>query len=208
MKHRSAIFNTDRSDIYYFADNIALCRRLLDSGAKIIQLREKTIDDHAFHDLASEMLALVNRYENAALIINDRVDIAMDIHAHGIHIGQGDESFQEVISRVPDDMVVGVSVGNVEEALAAERFGAGYIGAGAIFPTASKSDASVIGIEMLRQIVSCSDIPVVAIGGITKDNIVQVRDAGAHYFAMISEVNDSADISARINELLSLIGSR
>jgi len=199
------LFQTDRRDIYCFADSVELCERLLDAGAGIIQLREKTLDDDAFRQLAKEMVHRVNQVENAVLIINDRVDIAIEVRAHGIHVGQGDEDVKGVISRVPDHMIIGVSVGNVREAREAKQAGADYVGAGAIFPTATKSDADIIGLDGLRSIVAGCDVPVVAIGGITRENISQVRNAGAHYFAMISEVNHTDDISARLGELQTMI---
>ncbi len=196
----------NKKDIYCFADNMSICKNLLRGGAKIIQLRDKHTDDKAFYNMAREMLPVIRTFDDAILIINDRVDIAVDIRADGIHIGQKDENYQEVIRRVPDNMIVGVSVDTVKEAVEAEQAGASYLGAGSVFPTPTKDDAVVIGIDGLRSIVQAVKIPVVAIGGISMENIQQVMETGTHYYAIISEINNSQDIPARLNDFFTIIG--
>ncbi len=208
MKQKKEFFSTSRKDIYCFADNMEICRKLLTGGAKIIQLRNKHIDDTAFKNLAREMLSLVRSFDDAILIINDRVDIATEIMADGIHIGLEDENYREVITRVPDNMIVGVSVDTVKEAVEAEQAGAAYVGAGAVFPTLTKTDAVVIGIDELHNIVRAVKVPVVAIGGISMENIQQVMETGAQYYAIISEINNSQDIPARLNEFFTIIGGK
>jgi len=203
MKNRRAFSNTSR--IYCFADTLPLCKKLLDGGAKIIQLRDKHSDDNTFYQSAREMLSLVRHYDDAILIINDRVDIALEVKADGIHIGQEDENFYNVLDRVPDEMIVGVSADTAKQAIEAERAGASYIGAGAVFPTPSKSDAKIIGINALSDIVKSVNIPIVAIGGITLKNIRQIMETGVRYFAMISEVNSSKYISVRLKELSEIL---
>ncbi|MCP4346518.1 MAG: thiamine phosphate synthase [Desulfobacterales bacterium] len=205
MKQNKEFFSTDRRDIYCFADNMDICRKLLTGGANIIQLRNKHIDDTAFKKLAEEMLSLA-RDSDAILIINDRVDIAIEIMADGIHIGLEDENYREVITRAPDNMIVGVSVDTVKEAVEAEQAGAAYVGAGAVFPTPTKGDAVVIGIDELHNIVRAVKVPVVAIGGISMENIQQVVETGAQYYAIISDINNSQDIPARLNEFFTIIG--
>ena len=207
MKPDSPVFSREKRSLYCFADSLPLCRSLLDGGARIIQLRAKGIDDRAFRELAEEMQMMIRRFpEPAALIVNDRVDIALDIGADGLHLGQGDADYRSVIQAAPPAMMIGVSVGNTAEALSAQDAGAAYVGAGAVFPTATKSDAQLIGLEELRRIVAATRIPVVAIGGIGHANIDLVVEAGAHYFAVISDINQSADISARIRALNHKIG--
>ncbi len=205
MKNKKAFFQTGKKDIYYFADNLELCRKLLDGGAKIIQLREKNIDDRGFYNLAERMLSLVRTYNEAILIINDRVEAALELKADGVHIGQKDENFHKVINRLPDDMIVGVSAHNIKEALDAEQAGATYLGVGAAFSTPTKPDASVIGIENLRSIVKAVSVPVVAIGGISLENIQSVIKTGAQFYAIISQINNAKDISARMAEFFKLI---
>ena len=201
MNEKKSFFIRNKKEIYCFADNVSLCKKLLDAGAKVIQFRNKKIDDSAFQRVAREMLSLVRRYNNAVLIINDRVDIALEINADGIHIGQEDGDYQEIIRRAPDDMIIGVSVDTPEEAIDAERAGATYLGAGSAFPTPTKSDAVIIGTDGIRSVVQAVNIPVVAIGGISIENIRQVAETGAQYYAIISGINNAEDISARLNEL-------
>ena len=205
MKNRKAFSKTINRGIYCFADTLPLCKKLLDGGAKVIQLRDKHADNKAFYQKAIEMLSLVRQYDETIFIINDRVDIALKIKADGIHIGQEDENFHEVLACLPDDMIIGVSVDTVHQAVEAEKAGASYIGAGSVFPTPTKSDATVIGINALRDIVKSVSIPVVAIGGITLQNIRQAMETGVRYFAMISEVNNTKDISARLKELFEIL---
>ncbi|MCJ7829866.1 MAG: thiamine phosphate synthase [Desulfobacterales bacterium] len=205
MTGKKSPFSTFRRDLYCFADSPDLCRRLLEGGARIIQLREKHLDDPGFHRLGAEMQALVREYPEAVLIVNDRVEIALELGADGIHIGQEDENYREVIRRVPPEMIVGVSVDTAAEAIVAQEAGATYVGAGSVFPTPTKPDAQIIGIEALHRIVQSVHIPVVAIGGIALENAREVVAAGAHYLAVISQINDAADIPARIREFRAAI---
>jgi thiamine-phosphate diphosphorylase len=199
------LFNKLYYNLYCFADNIYLCQKLMESGAKIIQLRAKKLPDDDFQLLAKEIMQLIRYYPETLLIVNDRVEIALQVQAHGIHIGQTDENFRDIIKRAPSEMIVGVSATNVEQSIMAEQAGATYIGAGAIFQTATKSDADVIGIEELGRIVKAITIPVVAIGGISIENIHQVIHAGAQYYAIISHINNAPDISKRIKEFEKII---
>lgn len=198
-------FSTDDRNLYCFADNLKLCQQLLDGGAEIIQLRVKLINDDTFFELAKDMKKLVQKYPKAIFIINDRVDIAIEVQADGVHVGQEDEDYLSVIKRIPGDMITGVSVDNAEDAIKAEIAGATYVGAGAVFPTSTKSDSVVIGTERLQEIVQAINIPVVAIGGISRDNIKQVIATGAQYYAIISEINDADNISERLNQFYKLI---
>ncbi len=207
MKPDFPVFSREKRSLYCFADSLSLCRSLLDGGARIIQLRAKGLSDSAFRELAEEMQMMVRKFpEPATLIINDRVDIALDLHADGLHLGQGDSDYRSVIKAAPAEMIIGVSVRNSVEALDAQDAGAAYVGAGAVFPTVTKSDAQLIGLEELRRIVDAIRIPVVAIGGIGQANIDLVVKAGAHYFAVISDINQSADITAQIRSLNREIG--
>lgn len=205
MTGKKSPFGTSRRDLYCFADSPGLCRRLLEGGARIIQLREKHMDDPGFRRLGAEMQTMVRQYPEALLIVNDRVEIALELGVDGIHIGQEDENYREVIRRVPPEMIIGVSVDTAAEAIAAQKAGATYIGAGSVFPTPTKPDAKIIGIEALRRIVQSVHIPVVAIGGIALENAQEVVAAGAHYLAVISQINASADIAARIREFRAAI---
>ncbi len=202
MKPKFPVFNRNQRSLYCFADSLPLCKSLLDGGARIIQLRAKGLSDSGFRELAEEMQAMIGSFpEPATLIINDRADIALDIAADGLHLGQSDSDYRRVIKAAPAEMIVGVSVHTVAQAIEAQNAGATYVGAGAVFSTITKSDAQLIGLEELERIVATTKIPVVAIGGIGYENIDQVVRAGAHYFAIISDINQSADIPSRMSAL-------
>jgi thiamine-phosphate pyrophosphorylase len=192
-----SLFAPNRRGIYCFADSVALCEQLLKAGARIIQLREKHLDDNAFGRLAEAMLAAIRRYDDAVLIVNDRVEVAIAVGADGIHIGQQDWHYRDVMERISEEVIVGVSVDTVDQALDAQAAGATYLGAGSVFPTPTKKDAVLIGLDGLTRIVEAVSISVVAIGGIRLDNIDQVAAAGAQYSAIISHINDAPDIAKR-----------
>lgn len=202
MKPKFPVFNRQERSLYCFADSLPLCQSLLNGGARIIQLRAKGLTDSSFRGLAEEMQEMIRSYPRpATLIINDRADIALDIAADGLHLGQSDSDYRRVIKAAPSEMLVGVSVYTAAQAIEAQTAGATYVGAGAVFSTITKSDAQLIGLEELERIVAATKIPVVAIGGIGYENIDQVVKAGAHYFAIISDINQSTDIPSRMSAL-------
>ncbi|MFZ0726291.1 MAG: thiamine phosphate synthase [Desulfobacterales bacterium] len=198
-------FTAARTRIYCFADSLDLCGTLLAAGARLIQLRHKTADDTTFRELAVEMLEIVRRYPDAVLIVNDRVDIALEIGADGVHIGQEDEDCRKVIGRLPPDMIIGVSARFPETARAAESAGATYVGSGAVFATASKPEAVVIGMYGLRAVVAAVKIPVVAIGGITADNVLQTSSCGARFLAVLSDINAHCEPAKAYRRLETLL---
>ena len=165
----------------------------LKGGATCIQLREKELDDEAFLKEAIEISALCKQYR-VPFFINDNVEIAIKCHADGIHVGQEDMEAAQVRQRVGDDMIIGVSVHSVEEALEAVRNGADCLGVGAMFSTSTKTDVNVLPKETLRDICAAVDIPVVAIGGISKSNISQLADTGIDGVALVSAVFAAEDI--------------
>jgi thiamine-phosphate pyrophosphorylase len=207
MRSPKDIFLNHPGRIYCFADSTPLCRTLLDAGARVIQLRHKTADDPSFRRLAAEMLTLVRSFEDAVLIVNDRVDIALEIGADGIHVGQEDLDYREVVSRAPAAMIVGVSARTPDLARAAAGAGGTYVGTGAVFATPTKPEAVVIGLPGLREVVAAVDIPVVAIGGIAAANLRSVLEAGARYCAVISGVNDASDPGAALRRLQAISAS-
>ncbi|MDR1863575.1 MAG: thiamine phosphate synthase [Treponema sp.] len=163
-------------------------------GVTMVQLREKEASAGEFFALAKELLGLT-RPLGIPLIINDRLDIALAAGAEGLHIGQSDLPLREARRIAGPGLIIGVSASTAEEALAAERDGADYIGAGAVFPTGSKADVSaVIGIDGLAAICKAVKIPVAAIGGIGPGNIRAVLEAGASGAAVISAILSQPDI--------------
>jgi thiamine-phosphate pyrophosphorylase len=199
-----SIFARHPGRIYCFADTPELCRSLLDAGARVIQLRHKTAADAEFRQIARAMLALVRRYEDALLIVNDRVGIAVEVGADGVHVGQEDLDAREVLRRVPPEMIVGVSARTPALACAAADAGATYVGTGSVFATATKPDAVVIGLEGLRAVTAVVTLPVVAIGGITRANLRWVLQAGARYAAIVADINSAPDPGAAWRDLAAL----
>ena len=165
----------------------------LKGGATCVQLREKELDDEAFLNEAMEISALCRKY-GVPFFINDNVEIAIKCHADGIHVGQEDMEASKVRERVGNDMMIGVSVHSVEEALEAVKNGADCLGVGAMFSTSTKTDVNVMPKETLRDICHAVDIPVVAIGGINKSNISQLAGTGVNGVALVSAIFAADDI--------------
>lgn len=172
----------------------------LKGGATFIQLREKNLDDESFFKEAVEIKDLCKRY-NVPFVINDNVDIALKIDADGVHVGQDDMEASKLRKLLGPDKIIGVSAHTVTEALKAKEAGADYLGVGAVFPTGSKDDVSVLPHETLRDICNAVDIPVIAIGGITKDNIIELKGSGIDGIAVISAIFAKDDITAATQEL-------
>ncbi len=172
----------------------------LRGGVTCVQLREKELDDESFLEEAITLKALCKKY-NVPLFINDNVDIAIKSGADGIHVGQEDMAAGAVRSLVGDNMMIGVSVHTVAEALEAVKNGADCLGVGAMFSTSTKTDADVLPMEELKAICSAVDIPVVAIGGLSKDNIPQLAGTGVDGVALVSAVFSAEDIESECKKL-------
>lgn len=158
---------------------------VLKGGATFIQLREKHLDTDAFKQEAEVIQKICAAY-HVPFIINDNVEIAKAIGADGVHVGQSDMAAGDVRRRLEDDKIIGVSASTVEEALEAERHGADYLGVGAVFPTGSKDDADAVDAATLKAICEAVHIPVVAIGGITADNMKELSGSGICGISVIS----------------------
>ena len=143
-------------------------KQALAGGITLLQLREKNLTDRKMLQEAQELLPLCHQH-GVPLIINDRVQVALDAGADGVHLGQGDMSPREARAILGPDAIIGVSARTVESAQKAEQEGADYLGVGAVFSTSTKTDAKNISLETLRQIARVVHIPVVAIGGIGPD---------------------------------------
>lgn len=158
---------------------------VLKGGATFIQLREKHLETDAFKQEAEVIQKICAAY-HVPFIINDNVEIAKAIGADGVHVGQSDMAAGDVRRRLGDDKIIGVSASTVEEAREAERHGADYLGVGAVFPTGSKDDADAVDAATLKTICEAVDIPVVAIGGITADNMKELSGSGICGISVIS----------------------
>lgn len=165
----------------------------LKGGATCIQLREKDLDDAAFLKEAQEISSLCKSY-HVPFFINDNVEVAIQCKADGIHVGQEDMTASQVRKKVGDSMMIGVSVHSVEEALEAVKNGADCLGVGAVFSTSTKTDVSVLPKNVLRDICAAVDIPVVAIGGISKENMLELSGTGVDGVALVSAIFGAKEI--------------
>lgn len=172
----------------------------LKGGATFIQLREKNLDDKAFYQEALEIQKLCKEYK-VPFVINDNVELAKKIGADGVHVGQSDMEALDVRKVLGDDKIIGVSAQTVEQAELAEKHGADYLGVGAVFPTGSKNDATEVSFEMLQEICEHVHIPVIAIGGITRDNVVELSQSGICGIAVISAIFGQTNIEAATADL-------
>ena len=165
----------------------------LKGGATCVQLREKELDEETFLQEALEMKMLCEKY-HVPFFVNDNVEIAVKCKADGIHLGQEDMIVAQVRQVVGEDMMIGVSVHSVEEALEAVRNGADCLGVGAMFSTTTKTDADVVPKEVLSDICMAVDIPVVAIGGISMENMAELKKTGVDGVALVSAIFAAEDI--------------
>lgn len=175
----------------------------LQGGATFVQLREKALDDAAFLAEATEIQILCRQYR-VPFVINDNVKIACQINADGVHVGQSDMEAGDVRAILGEDKILGVSVQTVEQAVLAEKRGADYLGVGAVFHTGSKADADEVSHKTLKAICEAVRIPVVAIGGIGKHNVLQLKGSGIDGIAVISAIFASKDIQKATAELKAL----
>ena len=194
---------TDRAwarDTEHLMEQVAAA---IDGGAGVVQLREKHLDEVAFLAEAERFVALC-REKGAVSIINDNVEIAARTGADGVHVGQEDLAAGRARELLGPDKLIGVSAHSVEEALAAQAAGADYLGVGAAFVTGTKTDATPITRETIRAITAAVDIPVVAIGGISAGNILELADCGLDGVAVVSALFAQPDVRAAAAELRAL----
>ncbi len=175
----------------------------LRGGVTCVQLREKNLSEEHLFQQACAIRELCHRY-NVPFLLNDNVDIALRCGADGVHVGQNDANPADVRKRAGKDFIIGVSAHSVQEALAAQAAGADYLGCGAMFSTATKTDTVVLERETLRDICKAVHIPVVAIGGIKKQNILQLSGCGANGVALVSAIFAADDIEAECRTLKQL----
>lgn len=187
--------------------HVDIAEAAVKAGVSIIQLRDKNASSRKLFDYAAQLREITKKAD-VLLIINDRIDIALAVEADGVHLGQDDLTLKEAKRILGNDYIIGISATCFDEAVVAARDGADYIGLGPIYPTPSKDDATdPIGIEGLISVRKVIDIPIVAIGGITADNIVEVVRAGADGIAVISAVASAPNMVEAATELNSKIKS-
>lgn len=172
-------------------------------GATFIQLREKNLSYDEFLNAAIEVKAVTDKYK-VPFVINDNVDIAVAVGADGAHIGQSDEEIRIAREKLGHGKIIGLSAGTLEEAIKAEQNGANYIGVGAVFNTTTKLDARTVSFEVLKEICETVKIPVVAIGGISQDNVFELKGTGIAGISVVSAIFAQDNVKKAAEQLLSL----
>ncbi len=204
-----------RYDLYVITDEVIagglshaeIAQRAIAGGADVIQLRDKVCGCRELIRVG-RTLREITKKSGTLLIVNDRLDVALTCGADGVHLGQDDISAVVARQLAPHGFIIGISVGTVEEAVRAEHDGADYIALSPVFSTASKFNAGPgHGLEVLRQIRQNVSLPVIAIGGINRDNVRDVILAGADGVAVISDVVGSPDITIAARELKNIISA-
>lgn len=202
--------NVDKKDLLLYAVTdchwlngrtlYSVVKESLDGGVTFLQLREKELDEVHFLEEAKELQQLCREYQ-VPFIVNDNVDIAIAMDADGVHVGQRDMEAGDVRAKLGSDKIIGVSAQTVEQAILAEKHGADYLGVGAVFPTGSKDDADDVSYETLKAICEAVSIPVIAIGGITQENVKELAGSGICGIAVISAIYAQKDIRKASEDL-------
>ena len=176
---------------------------VLQNGATFLQIREKDLAEDAFEAEAERLKTLCAQH-GVPFVVNDSVEIALQCDADGVHVGQSDIKGRDIRAIIGPDKILGISAGTVEEAMAAEKAGADYIGVGAVFPTGTKKNATPMTMELLQKIVVSVSLPVVAIGGINTANILQLCGSGVDGVAVVSAIFAADDPGKATADLLKL----
>ena len=193
------------TDTVYFKDD-SIWNKMeaaLAAGVTLVQYRDKTASSRILYERALKMKALCDKYK-VPMLVDDRADIAFAVGAAGVHVGQRDLPAEIALRLLGADAIIGVSAHNAAEALAAEAAGADYLGCGAVYPTGTKKDTSVIGTEGLKAVRAATRLPFVGIGGITLANYNEVLAAGANGAAVVSAILGADDITAVVKKFKQL----
>lgn len=183
-------------------DPAELARILIEAGARILQLRLKDASSRELLS-AARAIAPLCKARGAILIVDDRADVAILAEADGVHLGQDDLPL-EAARRLMGGRTIGISTNTVEQAIAAERGGADYIGFGPVYSGGLRNNASGKGLEGLRAVRAAVRIPIVAIGGITEEAVGATLGAGADACAIITDILRAADIAAKVRAILAI----
>jgi len=183
------------------SDEQDIARQIIEGGARVIQLRDKQSKMGELLLVAQKLRELCSKAD-VLFIINDYLDLAMAVDADGLHVGQEDLPLPVVRRELPIDKIVGCSVTTLSQATKAQAEGADYIAVGSIFPTTTKKEATVVGLNILKELKRTISTPLVAIGGINQNNIGEVVSAGADAIAVISAVLDEEDIRTAVQKLV------
>lgn len=191
-------------DSGFTKDFVKMTKLAIDVGLKIIQYRDKTADTPEMLENAIKIREITEK-SDTIFIVNDNVEVAIKSNADGVHVGQKDEKYENVRKLLPDK-IIGVSTENMKQSIIADNVGADYLGVGPIFSTATKPDAAPpIGIKKLAEIVKATSAPVVAIGGINRDNLESVLEAGVNGVAIISAILATPNPEKEVKKIISII---
>jgi thiamine-phosphate pyrophosphorylase len=186
------------------SSHLEAAQQVILAGVKVLQLRDKTTPKKQLLFLAEE-LRLLCRQKDVLFIINDYLDVALAVRADGLHLGQDDFPFRTARRLLPPEMLLGCSVRTAGEAVQAQAEGADYIAVGSVYPTSTKHDIDVVGVERLREVKKAARTPLVAIGGINRHNARETMQAGADSLCVISAVLDAADMTLAARRIIDLI---
>lgn len=181
----------------------SVIEEVLRGGATFLQIREKDLEGEAFEEEAKELKNLCECYK-VPFVVNDSVEIALNCDADGVHVGQSDIKGRDIRAMIGPDKILGISAGTVEEARAAQRAGADYIGVGAVFGTTTKKNARSMTLQQLQEIRNAVTIPVVAIGGIGIHNVMELQGSGVDGIAVISAIFAAENPGKATEQLLAL----
>ena len=193
---------TDQSWLKENETLLDVVKEVLKNGATFLQIREKDLDEADFEAEAKKLQDICKEY-HVPYVVNDNVEIAMKIGADGVHVGQSDIKGRNIRAMIGEDKILGISAGTVEEAVAAEKAGADYIGVGAIFGTSTKKNARNMTMDQLKEIVEVVTIPVVAIGGINGNNMSELAGSKVDGVAVVSAIFAAENPGEATKELLS-----
>lgn len=199
-----------RAGVYFICDvpgttdPAALCARVAESGVRLVQLRMKGFSDAVAYDVAARV-AIELRRRGAILIVNDRVDLALAVDADGVHLGAADLPVSVARRILGGDRIVGASAHDAAGAGRAVQAGADYLGCGSVFPTGSKADATVRGLDVVREVRASTVVPIFGIGGIDASNAGRVIQAGADGIAVVRAIAAAADAGAAARQLVDIV---
>ena len=206
VKHLTGLYAIIDSQALGVRSHIEIAKELIRGGAKLIQFRDKLRSKSELLPIAQELKELCSKHD-VLFIVNDYLGLVLAVGADGLHLGQKDLPISVARRLLPIDKLIGCSVNTIDQATAAESDGADYIAVGSIYPTSSKEGARVVGVEVLRQIRQAVSLPLVAIGGINKDNVAEVLAAGADSVAVISATLKAEDVEEATRQIIAAFGT-
>jgi len=189
---------------HYSDGNVKLVKELIDSGIKIIQYREKKLKKEEML-LELKQIRLVTTKSKTLLIINDHVDLCKEIGADGVHLGQGDMTVDKARKILGEKVIIGLSTHNQQQGISGIQSPVDYMGVGPIFQTTTKPDEPVVGLEFAKLAAHEFNIPLVAIGGITEQNLPDVLDAGIRSVCIISDLMLDTNLIAKVHRIRGIL---